>query len=189
MGYPDTTMGLKPLDTPQSEDGLLQIVKAARIKGKSYMDIERIYGISAPRAEALVKAYYRGRAAAIDPNEERMLMMERLEALIEPLMDMAQMGNVKSAEALTKTLESINTLLGLNLEQTKIEITVVTQRQTTVIYEIVDEVSRALLAHAQANVTDQKQLAIVEDTWDEVVADSYHKKADALVDTELIVSG
>lgn len=167
---------------------MLQIVKAARVKGKSYMDIERLYGISAPRAEAIVKAYYRSRAAAIDPNEERMLMLERLEMLIEPLMDMAQLGNVKSAEALTKTLDSINTLLGLNLEQTKIEITVVTQRQTTVIYEIVDEVSKALLTHAQSTITNQKQLALVEDTWDEIVADAYQQKAAVLTDTELIVN-
>lgn len=181
-------MSLSTRLAQQDDNGLLQIVKAARIKGKSYMEIERLYGITAPRAESLMREHYKTRAANIDTNEERMLAMERMESLIEPLMDMAQLGNIKSAEVLIKNLEALNTLLGLNLEQTKVEITVINQKQTTVIVDVVDGVTAGLLTYIQAMVTDQTQLALIEDRWDEVVADSYEKKAEELISTELIVS-
>lgn len=171
------------------ENGLLQIVKRARIEGKSYMEIERAYGISAPRAEAMIKAYYRNMAVQIDPNEQRLLMLERFEALIGPLMDMAQLGNIKSAEVLIKNLEAINSLLGLNLEATKVEITVVTQKQTTVIVDMVGSVTKDLLALVQERVSDQKELALIEDEWDAKVANSFQRTAEEVIDAELIVEG
>lgn len=181
-------MGLADSIQKQDDNGLLQIVKAARIKGKSYMEIERLYGITAPRAEALMREHYRSRAASIDPAEERMLQMERMEMLIEPLMDMARLGNIKSAEVLIKNLEALNTLLGLNLEQTKVEVTVINQKQTLVIVDLVDGVAGGLLKYVQEKVTDQKLLAQIEDGWDETVSDSYGTKSSELIDKELIVS-
>jgi len=168
-------------------DGLLQIVHAARTKGKSYMEIERLYKIPAPRAERLMKDYFASRAAEIDPNEQRLLMLDRFEILIEPLMDMARLGNIKSAEVLIKNLEAINTLLGLNLEQTKQEITIINQQQTTVIVDVVGAVTNQLMSLVQANVQDNLALAKIEDKWDQVVADSYKIEATKIIDTEMKV--
>lgn len=172
-----------------SQDGLFQIVHQARAKGKSYLEIERLYKIPAPRAETMMRDYYKDRNASIDPNEQRLLALDRLEMLIEPLMDMAQLGNIKSAEVLIKNLEAINSLLGLNLEVTKQEITIINHQQTTVIVEVVGSVADTLLRHVQSQVKDDKVLALVEDTWDEVVADSYKIQATKMIESEMRVDG
>ena len=161
------------------DNALLAIVKSARVLGKDYVEIERLYGISAPRAEALIKAHYAN--VRIDPNEYRMLQMDRLEGLIDVLMSMAQMGNIKSAEVLLKALEQINVLLGLNLEQTKIEIRVVTEQQSNVVYEIVAEVTKNILGLVQRTVTDQKQLAAIEEVWDAEVDTSFGDSAERII--------
>jgi len=166
------------------DNALLEIIKAARINGKNYTDIERMYGIAAPKAEAIMKAHYA--ALKIDPNEYRMLQMERLESLIDVLMSMAQMGNIKSAEVLIKLMEQINVLLGLNLEQTKIEIKIVTEQQMSVIFSILSGVSRDLLTVVQETVTNQKQLGKIEDIWDARIDSSYTVHSEEVIMGELV---
>lgn len=168
------------------DNALLALVKAARIRGKDYMEIERLYGIPAPRAEAMMKAFFANKAAAIDPIEQRMLQLDRLEGLIDVLMSMAEMGNIKSAEVLLKTLEQISALLGLNLEQTKIEIKIVTEQQADVIYRILQSVAAAALATVQSTVTNQKQLSAIEEQWDTVIDASYSKTVEEIIEAELV---
>lgn len=172
-------------ETPD-ENALLGIVKAARMRGKDYPEIERLYGIPAPRAEAMMKAFYANKANSIDPMEQRMLQLDRLEGLIDVLYSMAEMGNIKSAEVLLKTLEQINTMLGLNLEQTKIEIKIVTEQQADVVYNIVQGVAAAILKTVQGTVTNQKQLAAVEEQWDVVIDESYATVVEEIIEAEMV---
>lgn len=166
------------------DNALLEIIKAARINGKNFIDIERLYGIPAPKAELILKNHYSN--MKIDPAEYRMLQLERLESLIDVLMSMAQMGNIKSAEVLGKLMEQINVLLGLNLEQTKIEIRIVTEQQMHVIYQILTGVTRDLLTSVQKTVTNQKQLAAIEESWDASIDASYELHSEAVIEGEVI---
>lgn len=154
-------------------DGMLRIVHAARTKGKSYMEIERLYGISAARAEQIMRTYFQSRAAQMDPNEERLLQLDRLNMLIEPLMDMAALGNIKSAEVLIKNLEAISELLGLRMEQQRQEITIINQFQTNVIVDVVGNVGKQLLSLVQTHVKDEREFAEIEDKWDEAISGAY----------------
>lgn len=168
------------------DNALLAIVKEARRNGKDYIEIERLFDIPAPRAEAMMKEYYSNKAASIDPTEYRMLQLERLEGLIDVMYQMALLGNIKSAEVLLKNLEQINVLLGLNLEQTKIEIKIVTEQQSEVVYQIVSRVLGDMLGHVQSNLTDQKALAAVEDSWEEKVDQSYARHVEEIIEAELV---
>lgn len=166
---------------------LLPLIKEARIQGKSFYDIERLYKISAPRAEAILSEHYKNRTISIDPNEARMLQYDRLESLIDVLMSMAQLGNVKSAEVLLKTFEQINELLGLNLQATKTEIRIITDEQSSVVFDMVRFMLKGLLTFIQNTVTDQHELALIEDAWEEMGAVLYGEAVRTIAAPEVLV--
>jgi len=169
------------------ENTLVGIIKGLQLRGKSYLDIERTTGIPAVRAQALMTQYWASKSANMDPNESRMLQMERLEVLIEPLMDMALLGNVKSAEVLIKSLDSINTLLGLNLQQTKIEIKVITDEQSEVIFRAIRAVGQALLGFVASELgEDTKAYAKIEDGWDAAIASAFNDASENIIDAEVV---
>lgn len=174
-------------DVSVSDDNaLLAIIKEARRNGKDYLEIERLYGIPSSRAEAMLQSYYKDRASKIDPVEQRMLQLDRLEGLIDILYSMALMGNVKSAETLGKLLEQISSLLGLNLEQTKIEMKIVTEQQSRVVFEITEGTTDALLRLVQELVKDQKVLGAIEERWDATASDAYSGKVEEIIVAELV---
>lgn len=154
------------------QNGTLQIVRNALLKGKSYIDIERLYRIPAVRAEQLITEYYANKAKSQDQSIQRMIAMERLEMMIEPLMDQALLGNVKSAEVLVKQLSTLNELLGLNLQEERVRVEIITDQQGQVIFEMMNAMSTALLNWVTANLEKVKQpeaqtaLAMIEDQWD-----------------------
>lgn len=160
-------------------NGILQVVRDARIAGKSYYDIERLYKIPAPQAEAAMKEHYKS-LGAIDPNEYRFLQMERLELLIGPLTNMVTMGNSKAAGDLSKILEQISELLGLNLQAQKVEVRVVQDAQIEILWKVVDYMLRAMLSFitemAEQYLPEKEReifLAYVEEGWDDKVASSF----------------
>lgn len=154
------------------QNGLLQIVRTALLKGKSYLDIERLYNIPAVRAEQLINDYYANKAKSQDQSIQRMIAMERLEMTIEPLMDQALLGNVKASEALVKHLSTLNELLGLNLQEERVRVEIITDQQGQVIFEMMNAMSRTLLNWVTANLENVKEpgvqnaLAKIEDQWD-----------------------
>ena len=174
-------------DTTQ-DNALLQIIKSARVKGKDYIQIEAMYGVPAARAEAIMKAHYKDRVANLDPHEARMLQLDRLESLIDVLMSMAQMGNIKSAEVLLKNLEQINTLLGLNLEAERKAIQILTDDQAAAVYQIVSSVADGLLEAVTAKLEKERpdDLAVLEDGWNEMVAISYRGAVEEFVEAEVV---
>lgn len=169
------------------DNALVGLIKGLQLKGKQYPEIERVTGIPAARAESIMRQYWASKTANMDPNENRMLQMERLEMLIEPLMDMALLGNVKSAEVLIKNLDSINTLLGLNLQQTKIEIKIITDEQSQVIFNAMRFVTQDLLRFVAEELgEDSASYAKLEDGWDERVANAFTGASEDIIDAEVI---
>lgn len=176
-----------------AENGILQIVREARIAGKSYYDIERLYKIPAPQAEAVMKAHYKS-LGAIDPNEYRFLQMERLELLIGPLTQMVSMGNSKAAGDLSKILEQISELLGLNLQTAKVEVRVIQDAQIELLFKIINIMLKSMLdfvnemADQYLSEKDRETfLAYLEDGWDERAALSFESsKRDVM--TKAVVS-
>lgn len=154
------------------QNGTLQIVRQAILKGKSYIDIERLYNIPAVRAEQLITDYFAEKAKSQDQSIQRMIAMERLEMMIEPLMDQALLGNVKAAETLVKQLSTLNELLGLNLQEERVRVEIITDQQGQVIFEMMNAMSGMLLNWVTANLEGIKQpevqnaLALIEDRWD-----------------------
>lgn len=168
---------------PAEDNVLLNLVKAARVNGKDYNQIEAMYGIPAARAESIMKAHYANKIASVDPNEYRMLQLDRLESLIDVMQQMAQMGNIKSAETLIKLFEQINELLGLNLQATKTEIRIITEEQSTVVYEMVNYIVKGILRELLEPILTehQQQLALIEDKYDEKISDLYNRAIDEIV--------
>lgn len=163
---------------PTAENGLLQIVREAILRGKSFIDVQRIHGIPAPVAEALLNDYYQQKFKTQDQNLQRMVQMERLELMIEPLMDQALVGNVKASEVLVKHLQSLSELLGLNLQQEKIQVEIITNEQGQVIFEMMSYMQAKLLSWVQVNLANSgmpesdKTLALIEDKWDDMVVEA-----------------
>jgi len=158
-----------------SENGALQIVRDALLRGKSFLDVERLYKIPAGVAEELYRDYYEQKFKTQDQNLQRMVQMERLEMMIEPLMEQALVGNVKASEVLVKHLQSLSELLGLNLQQEKIQVEIISDQQGQVVFEMMDFMQAKLLGWVQANLAMpemEQPLAMIEDRWDEQVAES-----------------
>lgn len=171
---------------PSDDNALLEIVKSARLRGKDYMFIEQQYGIPAPRAEQIMKEHYQGRAAKLDPNEQRMLQLERMEGLIDVLTSMALMGNIKSAEVLIGLLKEISTLLGLNIEQQTREVTILTEQQSAAIFSLIKTVAMAHLQLVQNTIKDHAVLAAIEEKWDEVTDVSFSQGVEEVIEAELV---
>lgn len=159
-------------------NGTLQIVRNALLKGKSYIDIERLYKIPAVRAEQLITDYYSEKAKTHDQSLQRMIAMERLELMIEPMMDQALLGNVKAAETLTKHLSTLNELLGLNLQEERVRVEIISDQQGQVIFEMMEAMSSTMLNWVTTNLeqVDQPEathaLAVIEDKWNEKFLES-----------------
>lgn len=164
---------------PSMDNGALQIVRDAYLRGKTFLDIERLTGIPAPRAEQMLNEYYSGKFKTQDQNLMRMVQMERLEMMISPLMDQALVGNVKASEVLVKHLQSLSELLGLNLQQEKIQVEIITDQQGQVIFEMMSYMQAKLLSWVQVNLSNmgtpesETTLALIEDNWDSMVAESF----------------
>lgn len=169
----------------ENEDGLVAVVLTARRSGKSYLEIQSLYNIPAARAEDIERHYFESKAA-IDPYRMRLLQLERLESLIGVLTDMAMMGNIKSAEVLLKLLDQINVLLGLNLETQKLEIKIVTEQQSAVVFELIDRVQAKMLDRVQTLLAGKPELAAIEDGWEEYVAKVYDNAVEEVIDAELV---
>jgi len=175
-------------DTPNI---MLKSIRDARLDGKSYLEIESLFGVSAAEAEAMMNTYY-AKVAKVNPNEYRILQLERLESLIGPLRQMIMMGNTKSAGDLSKILEQISTLLGLNLQTEKIEIKILQDNQVELIMGIIAFIMRAQLAMIQGIMgksTDEEvinALGQVEDAWDMQISISFNRVMSEIVPQAVI---
>lgn len=165
-------------DVAAPENGTVQIVREAILRGKSFADVQRLYGIPAHVAEKLLNDYYSEKHKTQDQNVQRMVQMERLEMMIEPLMDQALLGNVKASEVMVKHLQSLSELLGLNLQQEKIQVEIITDQQGQVIFEMMSYMQAKLLTWVQVNLANsdmpqaETTLALIEDKWDDMVAEA-----------------
>jgi len=174
------------LPANNQDNALLGIIKAARIQGKDFLQIEQMYKIPAPQAEAILKEYYAGRAAALDPNEQRMLQLDRLEGLIDVFQQMATMGNIKSGEVLLKALDQISLLIGLNQQATKTEIRIVTEEQSEIVFHLVRATLNGILRDYITPLLEKHQevLALVEDQWDDITATHWSQAVHEIVEAE-----
>lgn len=172
------------------DNGLLQLIRDQRRRGTSYLDIERLFSIPAARAEQIMSDYFARQESARNQDEMRILQMERLEAILGPMMDRIEVGDVKAAEVLIKAVSSLNELLGLNLEQKKIEITLITEQQGDAVYRLVDAVIRSMLGLVQEVITDQAVLGEIEERWDQRALEAFStaKKREDVVDAEVLAS-
>lgn len=170
------------------DNGLLKLVRDQRRRGVSYLDIERMFSIPAAQAEKLMSDYYSEQARGGNLEEARFLQLERFEAMIGPLMDRVEMGDVKASEALIKLLSGINDTLGLVKEQKSIEITVINQQQGEAVFKMIDFVLTEQLKIIQSLISDQEILAEIEDRWDENAPLALGKARDQIVDAEVIRS-
>jgi hypothetical protein len=170
------------------ENGLLKLVRDQRRRGVSYLDIERLFSIPAAQAEKLMSDYYGEQARGGNLEEARFLQLERFEAMIGPLMDRVEMGDVKASEALIKLLTGINDTLGLVKEQKSIEITVINQQQGEAVFKMITYVLAQQLALIQKVITDQGALGEIEDAWDDVAAQAMGNAREQIVDAQVIES-
>ena len=170
------------------ENGLLKLVRDQRRRGVGYLDIERLFGIPAAKAEQIMSDYYRQQANGGNLEEARFLQLERFEAMIGPMMDRVEMGDVKAADALIKLLGGINDTLGLVKDQKKIEITLITQQQGEAVFKMIDFVGRQLLSVIQDVVTDQTILGEIEERWDDKMVESLDQARSQVVDAEVLTS-
>lgn len=174
--------------TDQEKNGLLRIVRDARRNGKSYFDIEHVWGIPAAQAEAIMSEYLRGRAGSGNIEEMRYLQLERFEGMIQPMMERVELGDVKAAEALVKILGQINETIGVVKEQAKVEITIINQQQGEAVFKMMDHILGGMLALVQSVVKDPEVLGEIEDQWDDRVPALMRGAREKIVDAEVLDS-
>lgn len=168
---------------------LLGIIKREREKGKSFVEIERMFKIPAAQAEAMYSTFMRNRQQSIDPDEYRLLQLDRLEGLIDVLQSQVALGNSKSAEILLKLLEQISELLGLNQQVQRSEIKIITEVQGTAVFDLAWAMAQAILKQIimpmmLAQGWD-KEFAQLEDVYAEKVTGFFGEAITQVIEPEL----
>lgn len=160
-------------------DGLTQLVLDDRIKGKTYAEIERKHGIPAIEAMALVREALEA-TTMNDPIEMRGIVMLRIEKVIENLWRGLEKGDVKSGEAIIKSLERLSELLDLNQETLKHEITLISDEETLKLFQVMKHKDSLMLNRVrQMALTDA---AVKElEAWPEWVAEASTAAVEAVL--------
>lgn len=174
------------MSAPVDDNGIFRIVRDQRRRGVDYLEIERLFGIPAAQAEKMMSDYYSSKAKGGNLEEARYLQLERFEAMIGPMMDRVEMGDVKAAEALIKLLTGINDTLGLVKEQKSIEITIINQQQGDAVFRMIDHVVSGILNAVQQIVTDQTILGEIEEAFDERTPELMASAREQIVDAQVV---
>lgn len=154
-----------------NSSNLTDLIMADRVKGLSYLEIERKHGITALDARELVREAI-SNTSIEDEWEMRGIAMLRIERVIEHLWTGVERGEFKHAEAMIKAIEQLSNLLALNKQVMEDQRAAITDEQAAIIYMVVTENNRQIFKF----ITDQlkpnkKQQAVLEE-WPAVVAEA-----------------
>ena len=160
-------------------DGLTQLILDDRIKGKSYMDIERKHGVPAIEAAAMVREALESTTMR-DPIEMRGIVMLRTEKIIENLWSGLEAGSFKHGEAIIKALERLSELLDLNQETIRTEVTLISDAETLQLFEVLKLANQALYAKVmQLELSESAVLQL--QSWPEWTAEATTEAVEAVL--------
>lgn len=160
-------------------DGLTQLILDDRIRGKSYMDIERKHGVPAIEAAAMVREALESTTMR-DPIEMRGIVMLRTEKIIENLWAGLEAGSFKHGEAIIKALERLSELLDLNQETIRTEVTLISDAETMQLFEVMKLANSAL--YAKVKTLELTEAASVQlQAWPEWTAEATTNAVEAVL--------
>lgn len=150
---------------------LTELIIDERIAGKSYYDIGIKHEIDPIEALELVKAAL-NTTSIEDEWEQRGITMLRLERVIEYMWEGVKNGSFKHAEVLIKSADQLSNLLALNKEILKEKKAEITDAQAALIYMVISENNRQMLAYINDQLKPNKRQMQQLESWPQVSAES-----------------
>lgn len=147
-----------------NDNGALSLTAAMvdrRAQGRDYVKIAEEFDMPAAEVHQRVNAYLRDNYGSLNAAEQRLLMMRRLEMVMNALWDTVMTGDMMSEGKQTKNLldllNQITELLDLKRDRVRDEIVELTRAQTELIYQVIDSMRTRLATHVLEVIRDASE--------------------------------
>lgn len=162
-----------------NENGLVDLLLEDRIRGRSYLDIEKRHGIPAAEARALVMEAL-SQVATKDPVEQRGILQLRLEKIVDHLWTGLESGSFKHGEAILRAAERIAELMDLNQATIKHELTIISDQETAKLLEVLKQNNNRLYQYILSmDLTDAQRLEL--EAWPQWAASASTEAVESVI--------
>lgn len=155
-----------------------------RVNGLSYLEIEDRHGIPAVEARQMVMEALAD-VVSKDPLEQRGIMTLQIEKVIRYLTEGLEAGSFKHGEAILKATERLAELHDLNQQTIKHEVTVMTDENAQLIFEVLKQNNNLLRERVrQAEATAGVNLQL--ESWPEWEAEAATEAVTNVIYAEVV---
>lgn len=155
-----------------------------RVNGLSYLEIEHKHGIAAVEARQMVMEALAD-VVSKDPLEQRGIMTLQIEKVIRYLTEGLENGSFKHGEAILKATERLAELHDLNQQTIKHEVTVMTDENAQLIFEVLKQNNNALRERVRKLELSEANLLQL-DAWPEWEAEAATEAVTNVIYAEVI---
>lgn len=155
-----------------------------RVNGLSYLEIEDRHGIPAVEARQMVMEALAD-VVSKDPLEQRGIITLQIEKVIRYLTEGLEAGSFKHGEAIIKATERLSELHDLNQQTIKHEVTVMTDENAQLIFEVLKQNNNALRERVrQLELSEANLLQL--DAWPEWEAEAATEAVTNVIYAEVV---
>lgn len=155
-----------------------------RVNGLSYLEIEDRHGIPAVEARQMVMEALAD-VVSKDPLEQRGIITLQIEKVIRYLTEGLEAGSFKHGEAIIKATERLSELHDLNQQTIKHEVTVMTDENAQLIFEVLKQNNNALRERVrQLELSESNLLQL--DAWPEWEAEAATEAVTNVIYAEVV---
>lgn len=167
-----------------SNTSLIKMLLDDRVNGLSYLEIEYKHGIAAVEARQMVMEALAD-VVSKDPLEQRGIMTLQIEKVIRYLTEGLEAGSFKHGEAILKATERLAELHDLNQQTIKHEVTVMTDENAQLIFEVLKQNNNALRERVRKLELSEANLLQL-DAWPEWEAEAATEAVTNVIYAEVV---